>query len=275
MSDPPFERVRLDYARAALEVGHMLCSGGTPDPRPELVTLALVNVRAAVRCLLPYEKSCAGLPVLETPTREALERASDAGFADREQARLDLDLLLACGATLLRARERPLRQARATRRKAAARRLVPFVGLAVLVTWLGHWLLSPHVISKGKPWKTSSVAWPCDPVHRSCGGVSTKILFHTLSEPSPWFEIDLGKPYAVTGLSVENRSDCCAERALPLVAETSLDHARYDIVAHRYSEFDRWEPHFPSVRARYVRLRVTRESLLHLEQVRVYGDALE
>ncbi|HTQ02431.1 MAG TPA: discoidin domain-containing protein [Polyangiaceae bacterium] len=276
-------RSRIDYARAALELGDTLRSARAARQRPELVALALANVRAAIRCLgsLPDESALTndGESERDGDARATLDTALrreplDALLAVDEASR-DLERLLAHGKRLLDARERPLHLARAARRKALARWLVPALALVAALAWVAHGLFAPRVISNGKHWTTSSVAWPCDPVGETCGGSKTKILFHTLVEKDPWFELDLGKPYAVSGVSLKNRSDCCADRAVPLVVETSLDHASYRAVARRFTEFDRYAPRFAPVRARYVRVRVTRTSMLHLEQVLVYGEEVK
>ena len=52
-------------------------------------------------------------------------------------------------------------------------------------------------LAAGKPWKASSKAGDCDAVQRRCLGVATAILFHTVEEENPWYEVDLGSPAAV------------------------------------------------------------------------------
>jgi hypothetical protein len=268
------EGARLAHARGALEIAFTLCPNQALETRPELVALALVNVRAAIRSLRARETSAAPEPDADTANEieAALAREPGADFPASDRDRRDLELLAGYGRRLLRTSERPFVLARAARYRALLRRFGPGIAAATALACFGIWLASPRVISRGKPWATSSSAALCDPKHAQCGGAHTKILFHTNLENDPWFEIDLGKPYTVTGLSVRNRSDCCADRAVPLVAETSLDHVTYRILAHRFTEFERWEPRFDAVRARYVRVRVTRQSILHLDKVLVYGS---
>ncbi len=272
------ERARLAHARGALEIAFTLCPNQALETRPELIALALVNVREAVRSLRARETAAAnaGAPELDgdvaSELEAALAREPSADFAAGDRERRDLELLSAYGRRLLSERERPLVRARMARYRALLRRVAPTIVGAAAVAFFGLWFASPRVISRGKPWATSSSAAICDPEHAQCAGAHTHILFHTNLEAYPWFELDLGKPYTVTGLSVRNRSDCCAERAVPLVAETSLDRVGYRTLAHRFTEFERWEPRFDAVRARYVRLRVTRRSILHLDRVLVYGS---
>ena len=122
-------------------------------------------------------------------------------------------------------------------------------------------LFPPKDLALGQPWHTSSAL---------SARFTAKIMFHTNEELNPWFEIDFGRPRSVHRLSVENRKDCCQERAIPLVVEISLDRSKWHQVARRDSPFDSWEPSFSPAEARYVRLRVLRFTALHLEHVSVY-----
>ncbi len=96
-----------------------------------------------------------------------------------------------------------------------------------------------------------------------------KIFFHTATENGPWIEFDLSRPQRVGAVEVWNRSDCCMERAAPLVVETSMDDAHWREVARRHYSFSYWRVSFSSVEARYVRLRVDKKSQLHLESVAI------
>ncbi|HEX3597790.1 MAG TPA: hypothetical protein VHU80_21930, partial [Polyangiaceae bacterium] len=69
---------------------------------------------------------------------------------------------------------------------------------------------------------------------------------------------------------IDNRQDGEGARAVPLIAEVGDDGQHFRQVARREDEFSTWSPSFPSVTARYVRLRVPRRSMLHLEEVDVY-----
>lgn len=111
----------------------------------------------------------------------------------------------------------------------------------------------------GKPVRTSSKLGhdPGNP----------RLLFHTLEEVSPWVEYDLLQPTQVQEVSVENRADCCDERALPLVIEGSDDQATWRELARRTEPFSRAVIPFPQVKTRYLRLRVDRRSFLHLEAI--------
>jgi hypothetical protein len=95
-------------------------------------------------------------------------------------------------------------------------------------------------------------------------------FFHTEEEASPWLQIDLGAPQRVSRLRVTNRVDCCQERALPLVAESSLDGKSWAPLAERKTTFAAWNPAFSPREIRYLRLRTSRRSMLHLSGVEVF-----
>jgi len=124
-------------------------------------------------------------------------------------------------------------------------------------------------ISLGKPWTvSSSYDLVCRSPEHDCAA-KVSYFFHTQLESDPWFEIDLQKELTFSRVHAFNRRDCCAERAVPLVIEVSLDHTNWREVTRKTESFDAWKAKFASVRARYVRLRVARSSILHLWDVRV------
>jgi hypothetical protein len=123
-------------------------------------------------------------------------------------------------------------------------------------------------LAKGKPFRLSSQlsSWAsCVANNNSCFG----LMFHTEIENNPWVEIDLGAPKQIHRIEVINRSDCCEDRATPLVAEVSTDRASWTPVGRREEEFGSWKLSFPPRTARYVRLRATRHTALHLQGVAV------
>jgi hypothetical protein len=95
------------------------------------------------------------------------------------------------------------------------------------------------------------------------------ILFHTNDEANPWAELDLGAPKKFHRIEVTNRDDCCAERAVPLIVETSTDGSHWAEVGRRDKEFSTWTLTFPAQKARYIKFRVPRTTVLHLKQVAV------
>jgi hypothetical protein len=126
-------------------------------------------------------------------------------------------------------------------------------------------------LALGKPWRASSSAYECHPQQNECGGAHSAMFFHTTEEDSPWVEFDLGSPQKLGRVQVVNREDCCPERAVPLVVEVSDDRTHWRSVARATESFRDWEMSFDPVKARYLRLRVDRRSLLHLVRVSVWS----
>ncbi|HEX4354901.1 MAG TPA: discoidin domain-containing protein [Polyangiales bacterium] len=126
-------------------------------------------------------------------------------------------------------------------------------------------------LAAGKPWRASSQAFQCHPENTECGGARSAMFFHTTEEDKPWVEIDLGSPQEFARVTVTNREDCCLERAVPLVVEVGDDQKTWKQVARVQDVFREWDVTFPPVKARYVRLRVDRRSILHLVKVSVWS----
>jgi hypothetical protein len=126
-------------------------------------------------------------------------------------------------------------------------------------------------LAAGKPWRASSALDKCKPQEHYCASARTDIFFCTIEEPNPWVEIDLGQATTFSEIEVVNRSDCCPDRAVPLAAEVSLDQSTWREVARRQDTFSVWRAKFAPQKARYVRLRALRRTILHLEKVSVRG----
>jgi hypothetical protein len=123
----------------------------------------------------------------------------------------------------------------------------------------------------GKPWRTSSTYAPnfgCLSPAQQCAE-SPDLFFHTKEEQGPWVEIDLGKPTVFSRVRIENRRDCCFERAVPLIIEVSDNQEKFKEVSRRTRSFSSWHATFSPVRARYVRVRAPSRTALHLSRVRV------
>lgn len=146
------------------------------------------------------------------------------------------------------------------------------VALAIIIPVAAVIALWPEKkdLAKGVPWHVSSSAAECHPEKHECGEVKTDILFHTALEKNPWFEYDFGAPIAFSSLTIKNRSDYGPERAVPLVVEVSNDDKSFTEVARREAIFTVWKPSFPTQHARYLRLRIARDSMLHLEAIKVH-----
>lgn len=137
-------------------------------------------------------------------------------------------------------------------------------------------LLSPPEgpdLGAGKPWVASS-NYPGFP---GSGRKPVKppevAFFSTNDDVSPWWKIDLQAPTAIGSVTIVNRTDCCPDRAVPLVVEVSLDGEIWREVARRTETFRTWAPSFKATKARFVRLRALRRTFVHFKDVRIHAPA--
>jgi hypothetical protein len=137
---------------------------------------------------------------------------------------------------------------------------VPVFALALAV----YTIVREPDLAKGKPFKTSSVQPNC-----AADANCSRLMFHTTQEAQPWVVIDLGAVRRVHRIEVANRVECCQDRAVPLVAEVSADGTTWTEVARRETDFFTWTAKFPPTKARYVKLRASRATMLHLANVAV------
>jgi len=124
--------------------------------------------------------------------------------------------------------------------------------------------VGPNLLAD-RPFRLSS-SWSGCANDPECPG----LLFHTNAEDNPWVEFDLGAPKSFHRLEVTNRTDCCGERTVPLVAEISDDRATWKEIGRRDAEFTTWVLKFPPQKARYLRLRIARNSTFHLKDVTLH-----
>lgn len=121
-------------------------------------------------------------------------------------------------------------------------------------------------------WKASSIypAGGCKSPEQHCAG-GENYFFHTNQETNPWIQFDLRKEREVSGVELENRLDCCPERAGVIVVEVSNDQRRWKQVARHTGEFTTLKKHFGTVKARYVRIVIPQQNaILHLSRVRIF-----
>lgn len=147
--------------------------------------------------------------------------------------------------------------------------LIALAGLAVFIgLYLFH---ESRELASGKPWRESSQlpGYGCESPLQQCAN-SPGLFFHTNQEKAPWIEFDLGAEHSVSLVKVENRVDCCFDRAVPLTVEVSTDHQHWKTVARRDEVFSEWVASFQAVPARWVRLRAHKETWLHLNRVRIF-----
>jgi hypothetical protein len=130
--------------------------------------------------------------------------------------------------------------------------------------------LSQVDYAEGAAW-TTTTTFPfggCKSPEQTCKG-GDKYFFHTQTEENPAIVFDLRARKTISRVWVENRRDCCAERAVPLVVLVSTNQKSWKEVARITTEFEVWRAIFPEVRARYVKLMVENTAILHLAEVRI------
>jgi hypothetical protein len=195
-----------------------------------------------------------GLELLFAPASSAAEPKTPDRVTAREQLRAELARHGVRG--WLRARPSQARS-------------VVIVGVGMLLVVAAMSWLEPD-LAEGKAWQASS-AWGSFPATGAMSGEAPiDGRFHTTEEDEPWFRLDLGAVKRVHAVRIENRTNCCRERALPLAIELSVDAKSWQVVGYRRVLFDTLTQHFLTREARYLRLRVDRRSVLHLRRVSVY-----
>ena len=246
--------VLLDLYRSAITWSLRGGSDGTERPLAELWESAPERVRSAagaeaavpaLRALLLNQPEAGSLGVPESGVRlvrefaEALERELEA--PERNVERLEVQ--------------------RWTR--------ISVIALLLTGTVVGvPYLLRGPDLAENRPFKLSSVYGGCDE-RGKCGD----LMFHTQIEDNPWITLDLGSVKTVRAVEVKNRTDCCADRAVPLVVELGTEpgteRRNFREVARKTGTFTTWRATFKSTMARYVRLRTPKTTALHLESVKV------
>jgi hypothetical protein len=148
--------------------------------------------------------------------------------------------------------------------------------LLVLLVVFGAILLKGVIqrdrdVAHGKAWRASTIlsAFPgCSSPQQECAE-SPFYFFHTQDEDKPWLEIDLGSKQRIVGAIIENREDCCTDRAVPLVISVSNDRRTWQEVVRRTEIFGTWSPTFAPVAGRYVRIQVQKRTSLHLKRASI------
>jgi hypothetical protein len=151
------------------------------------------------------------------------------------------------------------------------------LGAAALVIGLGVWPLTREAEPTGPNLalhRPVTVVTPHPDYGRDSGalvdGDRTNLGFHTNAAPNQNVTIDLGSALLISRVVVYNRTDCCFDRAVPLVVEVSTDGQSFQRVAERSDVFDRWVAKLGGTTARYVRLTDLKNDYFHLAEVEVY-----
>ena len=98
--------------------------------------------------------------------------------------------------------------------------------------------------------------------------------FHTNYEQNAWWEVDLGRSFALQQVRVYNGQPAFFQRAASLRLQLSDDGVRWRLAYDNRGRVFGPEPlsiDLADVRARYVRIQLAEPNWLHLEQVEVFG----
>jgi hypothetical protein len=125
-------------------------------------------------------------------------------------------------------------------------------------------------LARSASWQTSSSGpeCSCKSPAQSCAECPN-FFFCTAEQRHASIVFDLHRVQSISTIEVENRRDCCSERALPLVVQVSSDQKDWKTVATRKRDFDTWRETFPTEQARWVKLYVGKRNFLHLARVRL------
>jgi hypothetical protein len=214
----------------------------------------------------------AGAPAHAAHATDALHSATSAATArlterDRLTAAHSARALLRLVMDTADAQQRPRARAMA-QRIARTGAFVAFVlGIAVCAAVLIPSLMRPPNLLEHSARRTSSSYSGFSPDAGTLDGKRTRLFLHTDQEYDPFVEFDMGKVQTLRHFEVRNRRDCCDDRALPLVIETSVDGKRFDEVARRVAPFKTFETDVRATQARFVRVHVPKKTWLHLERV--------
>jgi len=95
---------------------------------------------------------------------------------------------------------------------------------------------------------------------------------HTLQEDNPWLIVDMGAEKHVTGAKIYNRTTTMSQRAIPLNMYVSTDGKKWEKVWRTDLVRTKWNAVLPSPKkARFVKLQVEGNSILHLRGVEIFG----
>jgi hypothetical protein len=251
-------------------VAHLERETSSPEAAlPDLAT-ALERVDATISARIP------GATAELTALKAELGSGSYLAFAalpkaDQKKLVLRLEAL---GELLLT----PLAGQRLALERIWARRVLHVFGLLVLLGGVafgahayGEWREQKGDLAPKATWVASSDfgVGGCKSPQQQCD-TGPNYFFHTAQDADPAITFDLGKVRQVSGVEIDNRRDCCQERADPLVVDVSTNGATWKVVARRTGSFTTWRAPFSPVRARYVKIHVPVASgALHLSRVRI------
>jgi hypothetical protein len=143
------------------------------------------------------------------------------------------------------------------------------------------------LLSRNKPTMQSSVSEfsrADTPETDSAGAVNGMLTgsyqFHTLNEHQPWWQVDLGAIFEITGIRLFNRLDEAGSRSARFAILGSQDGEVWSELMRRENvetfgglnghPFE-WTPP-KSLTSRWIRVQLLGKEFLHLDQVEVWGN---
>jgi hypothetical protein len=108
---------------------------------------------------------------------------------------------------------------------------------------------------------------------------------HTGADPYAWWQVDLGASYAISAVTLWNRTDCCGDRLSDYwVFVSDTPYSSGDTPATLQTRVGTWSAHrtsapqpsatvTPNAQGRYVRVQLNGANNLQLAEVQVFGSA--
>jgi hypothetical protein len=160
------------------------------------------------------------------------------------------------------------------RRARIVRVIVASAVVVVALAWAVNWLITAPNIALHKP-TTASSFWPGSPAEGLTNGVNEGgYAVATNFEHEPWIRLDLENVYKISSIVIVPRGDGHAEEQVPSVVETSENGTEWSEVARRTETFSQlfpWKVSASGKRARYIRVRALKQTVLALAEIEVRG----
>ena len=282
----------LEVVELALEPPEEFASGDPNDAILLLLAEALRVVLVAKAHLAPSSTLDSALAALAETGASSLERFAPEGATVDDVLRWlnsgrasaldglsvpEIDDRVAVCRAFVRAAVADAREPWTRVRRLEGQRRMRFVTVmcAAMVVLAGGTMAFRRLTAKadlatGKPFTASSAYEPFSASGKANTPIEFDTFFHTREEDHPWVKIDLGAVTRVKSIDVKNRPDCCGERAVPLVIESSMDGDTWLELARRSDSFSEWTATINPTDMRFVRLSVPRRTFLHLSRVLVW-----
>ncbi len=138
----------------------------------------------------------------------------------------------------------------------------------------------PNIALKKVASQSSRSEWstPTDPQGAVDGIKNGNFGFHTNEELNPWWQVDLGANYKLDWVVLNNREDCCSDRARTVQVLVSTDGVNfkkmYEHDGGNFGGVTSGAPLFVALShsvGRYIRLQLNEVNSFHLDEVEVFG----